>query len=416
MRALKTAGLFILVACLTIAGTISALLWGLPLIGNSAALPEIDIAWPTATVERTASAPTTEITILAVGDLMGHSPQRNAAKTSDGYDFSPCFAPVASRIQAADLAIGNLETPLAGADAGYSGYPAFNNPDEYAEALRAAGFDVLTTANNHCLDRGMSGLSRTRDTLEALGIACTGTARTQQEAKNILMLDVDGIKVAILAYTYGMNGLSAPSGKSWAVNVIDEKAMTSAVKEARAQGADIVIVSIHNGVEYDREPSAAQEALELAMVDTGADVVLGSHPHVIQPMEIVEATREDGSAREALVIHSLGNFVSSQRQRYRDAGLMLGLSFEKNQATGVTTLTGVEYVPTWVDSTGDGGSLYRVLPIAEVLADQEYPGVSESDRSRMEQAYEDTSVHLGSNEIVSSDPASVVFWGKCVWD
>jgi len=417
LRVLRTAGLLVLVVGLTAAATVGALLWGLPLVGGVPAAPAMTVAsWPAATSERTVAAPTREITIVAVGDLMGHSPQRDSAKTASGYDFAPCFSAVATRVAEADLAIGNLETPLAGADAGYSGYPAFNNPDDYAVALGAAGFDVLTTANNHCLDRGMSGLVRTREVLESLGIASTGTARSEDEADTLLMRDVSGVNVAILAYTYGMNGFTAPAGKDWAVNTIDREAMTAAVADARAQGADIVIVSIHNGIEYEREPSTSQEALELAMVAAGADVVLGSHPHVIQPMEVVEATREDGTPREALIIHSLGNFVSGQRQRFRDAGLILSFSFEKDLGTGVTRLTGVEYVPTWVDSADDTGTAYRVLPIAEVLADADYPGVTDGDRQRMAEAYADTAEHLGENEVYSRDPASLVFWGERVWD
>ena len=414
---MRTAGLLVLVAGLTAAATVGALLWGLPLVPGAPAAPVVTAAaWPEASSERTVAAPTREITIVAVGDLMGHSPQRDSARTSSGYDFAPCFAPVASRIAEADLAIGNLETPLAGADAGYSGYPAFNNPDNYAVALGAAGFDVLTTANNHCLDRGISGLVRTRDVLESLGIGSTGTSRTEAEADAVLARDISGVKVAVLAYTYGMNGFTTPSGKGWAVNTIDREAMTAAIADARSQGADIVIVSIHNGVEYEREPSASQQTLELAMVAAGADVVLGSHPHVIQPMEVVEATRDDGTPRDALIIHSLGNFVSGQQQRFRDAGLILSFSFEKDFGTGVTRLTGVEYVPTWVDAADETGTEYRVLPIAEVLADADYPGLTDGDRQRMAEAYADTTGHLGESEVSSRDPGSVVFWGTRVWD
>jgi poly-gamma-glutamate synthesis protein (capsule biosynthesis protein) len=207
-----------------------------------------------------------------------------------------------------------------------------------------------------------------------------------------------------------MNGLSAPGGKSWMVNVISEARMAAKVQQARAQGADLVIVSIHNGTEYQRQPSAAQTGLERAMVDAGADVVLGSHPHVIQPMEVVSATSADGSPRTAFIIHSLGNFVSSQRQRYRDTGLILQLEFEKNLRTNVTTLVGVSYVPVWVDDTDSTGKVTRVLPIGDVLADPGYAGITSAERTKVQQAWDVTTTHLGSLDTTPTDPASVVFY------
>lgn len=333
-----------------------------------------------------------------------------SARTSGGYDFTPCFAPVAPRIAAADLTIGNLETVFAGAGAGYTGYPSFNAPDSFAEALAGAGFDVLTTANNHSLDRGPAGLARTLEVLDGLGISHTGTARTADEAGRVLVADAAGAKVAVLAYTYGMNGLTAPSGKSWMVNVINQAKMEAAVREARSLGVDLVVVSIHNGTEYERQPSAAQEKLERAMIDAGADVVLGSHPHVIQPMETVEAKHADGSPRTAFVIHSLGNFVSGQRPRYRDTGLILRLGFEKNLKTNVTMLLSAEYVPVWVDETDASGAEHRVLPIRDALDDPAYPGVTGAERSKMLQAWDDTTAHLGSTEASPDDAGALVFY------
>ena len=415
MRILKSVGLFLALALVSGGLTVGVLGWGLPYIeGSTAASPAV-VIWPEATSERVVAEPPPRVerfTILAVGDLMTHTPQLTSAKTDDGYDFTPCFAQVAPRISAADLAIGNFETVTAGAERGYTGYPTFNAPDEYAEAAVGAGFDVLTTANNHTLDRGPSGLERTREVLEGLGVLTTGTARTAEEAEEILVADVRGVKIAVLAYTYGMNGFTAPADKPWMVNVIDRVAMAARVKEARSLGVDLVIVSIHNGVEYQRQPSASQTAVEHAMIDAGADVVLGSHPHVIQPMETVSATREDGSSRTAFIIHSLGNFVSNQRERFRDTGLMLLLGFEKDLKSGVTSLVGVEYVPVWVDDTDDSGKEHRVLPIRDALDDEAYPGVTDVERGKLQQAWTDTTTHLGSIEASSTDPAAIVFWGE----
>ena len=400
-----------------IVASATAAVGGLLLAQERLAAPEAAsaaaIIWPEATSERTVPEPpprVERIVIAAVGDLMTHSPQFTSARTAEGYDFGPCFAPVAARLSGADLAIGNFETVVAGAERGFSGYPTFNAPDEFAKAAAGAGFDVLTTANNHVLDRGPSGLERTLEVLDDLDVKHTGSARTKTEAASFVIADVKGVSVAVLAYTYGMNGFTAPVDRPWMVNVIDQARMRDAVKRAREAGAEIIIVSIHNGIEYQRHPSESQVALERAMIDAGADVVLGSHPHVIQPMEMVEATAADGSARTAFIIHSLGNFVSNQRERFRDTGLVLELIFEKNLRSRATRLVGVEYTPVWVDDTDDSGREHRILPIGEVLADSGYPGVTGSERRKMQQAWDDTTGHLGGVGPASDDIASRVFF------
>lgn len=413
MRVVRAIAIGLVVVVATGALTVAGLTW-LPgiLVASADATPEAQV-WPVATVERQVPRPVPpveRITIAAVGDLMAHMPQVTSASVTGGYDFTPCFAFVEPEISSADLAIGNLETTLAGADRGFSGYPTFNTPDEFAQAAAGAGFDVLTTANNHVLDRGPSGVERTLDILDGLGVRHTGSARTASEAERILVEEVRGVTVAVLAYTYGMNGFTAPADKPWMVNVIDEKAMADAVRSARPL-ADIVIVSIHNGVEYRRQPSERQRALEEAMIEAGADVVLGSHPHVIQPMETLEVTGEDGAQRTGFIIHSLGNFVSNQRERYRNTGLVLRLGFEKDLEEGVTTLSWVEYVPVWVDDTDDSGREHRVLPIRAALDDPECPGVTSDDRARMQQAWDDTTGHLGGTPDTSGPGGRVLFYG-----
>lgn len=413
MRVLGRVGSFLGVALVTTGVTVGLIL---ALSGFRPTTVEAHdpVLWPVATLERTISKPSDpvkRITVVAVGDMMVHSPQLQSASTGSGYDFSGCFAPVGERVAEADLAIGNLETVLAGSERGYTGYPTFNSPDAYAEAAVASGFDILTTANNHTLDRGPAGLAATLEVLDRLGALHTGTARTKEESERVLVIEVEGVQVAVLAYTYGMNGFTAPEDKPWMVNTIDQAAMEDDVRAARALGVDLVIVSIHNGVEYQRQPSASQETVEKAIIEAGADVVLGSHPHVIQPMETVEATRADGSPRTGFIIHSLGNFLSNQRERFRDTGIMLRFVFEKNLRSGVTTLVSVEYVPVWVDDTlQDDEAGHRVLPIGDVLADPIYPGITEPEREKLRQAWEDTTSHLGSLEVVSDDPGAKVFY------
>lgn len=411
MRLARTLATFGAVFVVTATITVGALV-ELPLLPPYGEPPYDPVPWPLATAERSIECPAdpvTRFTLVAVGDMMAHTPQLVSAKTSSGYDFSGCFAPVASRIGEADLALGNLETVLAGGT--YTGYPSFNSPDAYAGAAIAAGFDVLTTANNHTLDRGPVGIGATLDALDRLGVLHTGTARSADEDTRVCVAEAEGVRVGVIAYTYGMNGLTVPKDKPWLVNTIDSKKMTADVQAARASGADIVVVSIHNGVEYQRQPTEAQVKLERAMVDAGADVVLGSHPHVIQPMEMMEVAASADSTRTAFVTHSLGNFLSNQRERYRDTGLIVRLQFEKNLKTGVTSLVGVEYVPVWVDDTLEGGKPgHRVLPIADVLADPMYPGITEPERVKLRQAWDDTSSHLGSVGAGDLDPGALVFW------
>lgn len=369
------------------------------------------VPWPRADAERTVPPPpVARVTLLAVGDLMTHSPQFPAARTADGsYDFTHCFAEVAPYIGSADLAIGNLETVLGGAALGYSGFPTFNAPDAFAEALVEAGFDVLTTANNHCLDQGPAAADRTLDVLDRLGVRHTGTARTKAEADSLLTIDVEGVKVAIVAYTYSLNGFTPPADRGWMVNQIDKAAMIAKIEAAEAAGADVIVASVHNGIEYARQPSEGQWRLERALVDAGADVVLGSHPHVIQPMETLEVERSDGTTETAFVIHSLGNFISNQRDRYCDAGVMVKLTFEKDLARHRTRLVAVEYVPTWVDVTGDSGRRYRVLPVG-LNGQAAYSELSADDRAKMVRTWKDTTSHLGGTGPSPADPRAVVFY------
>lgn len=402
------------VAALTVAAAVLVLAAGFT-VGPRLVPPapaHIQAVWPEAVTERQVpkrAAQPESFTLVAVGDLMAHMPQLRSAATSGGFDFKPCFAPVAPHIASADLAIGNLETTLAGAERGYTGYPAFNSPDEYAEALAAAGFDALTTANNHCLDKGPGGLSRTLDVLDRIGLRHTGTARTSAEADRPLIVDSGDVQVAVLAYTYGINGSRAPRDRPWMVNTIDANRIASDVKHARLLGVDLVVVALHNGTEYERLPSAAQKRVERAAVEAGADVVLGSHPHVLQPLEVIEAAASGETTRTAVIAHSLGNFVSNQRERYRDTGIVLKLEFKKDADKGKIVLESVGYTPVWVDDTDESGKEHRVLPIGEVSADPSYPGVTPKEREQMRRAWADTTRHLGGT-VQPSDPATVLLF------
>lgn len=263
------------------------------------------------------------ITLLFVGDLMQHQAQIDAARTSDGkYDYSTCFSLVKEQISRADLAIGNLEVTLGGKP--YSGYPAFSAPDEYVKAIKEAGFDILLTANNHCLDRGKKGLERTILMLDSLEIPYAGTYRNPAERtqRYPLFIRKNGFCIAFLNYTYGTNGIQPTSPNI--VNYIDKEIMLKDIRSAQARKPDAIIACMHWGEEYHSLPNREQKELADWLLQQGVTHVIGSHPHVIQPMEL----RTDGYRQHAIV-YSLGNFISNMRNENTDGGLIFTMQLEK---------------------------------------------------------------------------------------
>ncbi len=288
--------------------------------------------------------------LLFTGDVMQHTPQLTAARRGDSYDYSESFACVAPLLRAADLAVVNLETTLADAPP-YTGYPLFRSPAALADALAACGVDVACLANNHALDGGAAGVRSTAAHLARTGIRHTGIFADSAAYRRdrILRFDLNGIRLALLNYTYGTNGLPTPQGM--VVHRID----TTALKRdlAAASEADCRVVCIHWGNEYERQPNAAQRRLAALLRRAGADLVIGHHPHVIQ--------RYEGDSTGG-VCYSLGNFVSNQRRRYRDGGLMARITLTKRTDGKMHYAT--ELLPVWVDRRG-----YRILPreVADTL-------------------------------------------------
>ena len=303
-------------------------------------------------------APPTVATLAVCGDVMSHMPvTRDAWDEERGiYDYTPIFEQARPYVEGADYAVANLETTLS-AQGPYSGYPAFRTPAALAEDLKELGFDLMLTANNHCLDKGYEGLVSTLEALDGAGLAHVGTWTSAEKAASpVHLADVGGIQVAFLGYTYGTNGIPLPSGKDWAVSLFNTDYMTSLstpdtekleadLAAARSMEPDLIAVMIHWGVEYRTEQNSYQEEMADLLIANGADLVLGGHSHVPQPMETRTVTGWDGSQRTGFVCYSLGNFISSQVDPLTDTTAALTLELTRDNETGETAVTGWSYVP-----------------------------------------------------------------------
>ena len=325
----------------------------------------------------------TVINIVGIGDTLCHSQNFKDAYNSETgtYDFSPMFKNIKKYFENATVAVGNLETTLAGEDRGYSGYPTFNSPDELALDLKEMGIDILTTANNHCIDKGYTGLERTLNVLDEYEIAHTGTARTEEEQNTILMKDLNGIKTAFLCFTYGTNGIPIPSGKEYSVNLIDKDLITEQLDKAKEEGAELICVSMHWGAEYRLKPTSEQEDLAEFLIKNGADVILGNHAHVPEPMEMKTVTLDDGTTREGFVIYSMGNFFSAQTDNYTRDTLILNVEVRKDGETGKITIDKATYTPVYVYDNGQNAKdRYELLDVEQIINDYE-SGSSEYSES-----------------------------------
>jgi len=339
---------------------------------------------------------TTSATILAVGDVMFHMSQIKAAYQSDTktYDFTDVFKYVRGHIESADLAIANFETVVYGDEKGLSGYPMFNSPVETIAALKNTGFDILNTNNNHALDQGKQGIINTIDNIESYGMKHIGTYKSKEDP-HILIEEVNGIKIAFLSYCYGYNGLEGlltEEEKSYMVSEINEEKIKDEILEAKSMGADLISIIIHWGNEYQRTPSEYQLELGKKMVEWGANIVLGSHPHVIQKSEIIEY-----EGKNNFIIYSMGNYLSNQRKatmgnKYAEDGIMVKIHVEKDLNSGSTRIIGIDYLPTWVRKYEKNNSVkFEIIPIKDFMDNDELFSVLDSiEKNRIIESYEST--------------------------
>lgn len=298
--------------------------------------------------------------LLFVGDAMQHQAQLDQAKAlgnGGSYDYSGCFTLIAPTITAADYAVCNLEVPLGGGP-DYSGYPCFSAPDSYAEALRHAGFDLMLTANNHCLDRRDKGARNTLKALDRLGIDHIGTYHDAQHREESIpfIRNVNGFKIGFLNYTYGTNGIEAREGAE--VSLIDREKIRHEMELTRRAGAEILVVTMHWGVEYVLIENAAQRALADFLVEEGADLIIGSHPHVIQPMKVV---RNEKMNKNVLVVFSLGNFISNMKTADTRGGALVKAVIER-ASDGKAFFKEAVYDTFFAAKPAGKGSNFQVVP------------------------------------------------------
>lgn len=326
------------------------------------------------------------IKISVVGDLMCHSTQYNYARVEgDSFNFVPVFRYIEKYFQESDFTFGNLETVLAGKERGYSGYPLFNTPDDYVISLQKVGFDLLVTANNHSLDKGEDGLRRTIKKLNEYGIHYTGTYSSQKDRDSVRIFNIKGISFAILAYTYGTNGMQIPNGREYIINLISDELIKNDIQSARNKGAEIVIVHYHFGEEYKREPSAYQKNVVDKTIKFGADIVVGGHPHVLQPVKYYKT--ENARVDSGFVAYSLGNFFSNQQWRYSDVGAILQFEIEKHFKNDSLALRSLSFVPAWVfRGVTENGKEYILLPPADTV----YSFLNSEEKRKMNEAFEDS--------------------------
>ncbi|MBR6561523.1 MAG: CapA family protein [Oscillospiraceae bacterium] len=349
---------------------------------------------------------TLEARLLVAGDMVIHDGLNSEAKTDSGYDYTPIFAGAAPYIRRADLAVGTLETTFSDT-AQFTGYPVFKSPVELAANLRSLGFDLINTASNHCMDGYNGGLVRTIDKLEENGLAHVGTYRSEEERNlnsGITVMDADGIHIAFLSYSYGTNGI--PVDRPYAVNLIyrdndpdagiDYDRIKADMEAARELDVDLIAVFMHWGKEYQTEPNGEQNELADFLFAQGADLILGGHTHVPQPMELRRVTGPDGKEKTGYICYCLGNLVSCQYDVNTNLTAVVNIDLEKDRASGETCIKSVHYVPMYMmnlhdyDVT-DAGWKYRLLDLHKELT------AYESGRSEYltEDMYEDMLAGLG---------------------
>ncbi len=332
--------------------------------------------------------PDTYATVLSIGDIMCHSHQLEGARTSDGYDFSAFFKELSPYFQKYDLCVGNLELTFGGTESGsYRGYPSFNTPDQLADTIKASGINLLMTSNNHSYDTGLFGLKRTAQVLKEKQIEYTGTRELETEPK-YLVKDINGIKIGIVNFTYEttgddatrkyLNGGAISRDANGLINTFSYQRIDSFYTEAKSvieamknDGAEFITFYMHWGEEYQLTANTWQKSIAQKLSNMGVNMIVGGHPHVVQPMELIHS---EDSQNTTICIYSLGNAVSNQRRElmknsspkgHTEDGVMFSYKLKKS-SNGEVSVVDVDIIPTWVYKYSQNGYKYTVYPIEDL--------------------------------------------------
>lgn len=313
--------------------------------------------------ENVAEPQKVSVTLRAVGDNLIHSPIFKSCKTENGYNFDDIYTDITPYIKDADIAAINQETIFVEATQTFSGYPSFGTPEEVGESLVKAGFNLITHATNHTYDRGYNALMHTINYWDShKGVDVLGINETESEQQEVFVWEKDGLKIAMLNFTYGLNGYKLPADKPYLVNLLDRGELNKALLQKAEEIADITVVFVHFGTEYTHTPTSEQKRDVEFLCENGADVIVGGHPHVIQPT--AEHTSQNGN--KAVVFYSLGNFVSNQSGVSKILGGMA--SFTITKENGVVEVSNYEMLPTVTHASGGKYKAYMLSDYTDELA------------------------------------------------
>ena len=357
--------------------------------------------------------PDRKATLAAVGDIMLYDTQLIDAQQEDlSYNFDECFLGISAYTMSADLTVGNLELNMTGS-APYAGKPYWNAPESLATELQELGFDVMLTANTYSITNGINGLATTAKFLNSAGIDHVGTHISDPDetpGAGAIMREVNGVKIAFIGFTKGVDGRTLPANNEYAVDMlysdyngtyskIDSSKILDRIDDAKSLKPDVIVALCHWGGEYDLEITESQKDITDLLLENGVDVILGTHSHVVGPMGYVDVETVDGEEKTCFVAYSLGNFVSDMDKDYTMESVILNLEFTKSGKTGETTVSAAEYTPLYILDAGEGADVrFQVLPIRKAVESNLF----EQFETKMLEAID----HLATN--TRMDPANPV--------
>lgn len=356
-------------------------------------------ATPAPTAEPTAQ-PQRTVTLSVVGSIYAPKNIRQSGydEESDTYDFTALFGRVKPYISQADLTLGTIETYFAGEEAGYSNY---NAPDALLDAIRDSGFDLLSLASEYALEKGEDGLRQTIMQLENRGMIAAGAYADPEQVGSAQMIKINGVQIAVLAYTYGFSDNTMErtrASQREGVAVIRQSDMVRDIGNARKAGADVVIVMPHWGTKNREEVASHTRSLARALAEAGADLILGAHPNVVQPVEKLTVTRSDGAQHDAYVAYSLGSFLTDSREAQNTAGMILQVRFTYDPQERTTRFDEVGYIPTYIQRVQeDGEYAYRIL----ACADESYIAGQNTSVQKAIQTAQDAVVEAAGEDVVN---------------